>query len=126
MKIFYGDFGEKYCPLLWLTWDYSGSAGAEIQAAAGGRQTYNVKLTTTIAPTAQGDTEDDDDSQQKKAQFSSFGIVFDEGRQLAMKAFTGVSTLRKITEAEMEKILNDCDPIEAPPGEYKIQPEKQG
>ena len=116
------------CPLLWLTCDYSGSAGAEIQAAAGGRQTYNVKLTTTIAPTAQGDTEEEeeDDSQQKKAQFSSFGIVFDEGRQLAMKAFTGVSTLRKITEAEMEKILNDCDPIEAPPGEYKIQPKKQG
>ena len=43
-----------------------------------------------------------------------------------MKGLAGVSTLRKITEAEVEEILNDCDPIEAPPGEYKIQPEKQG
>ena len=90
-------------------------------------KTYNVKLTTTIAPSTEGDTEDeDDDSTQKKGQFSSFGIVFDEGRQLAMEGLAGVSSLRKITETEMEEILNDCDPIEAPPGEYKIQPEKQG
>ena len=90
-------------------------------------KTYNVKLTTTIAPSTEGDTEDEeDDSTQKKGQFSSFGIVFDEGRQLAMEGLAGVSTLRKITETEMEEILNDCDPIEAPPGEYKIQPEKQG
>ena len=89
-------------------------------------KTYNVKLTTTIAPSTEGDTEDGDDSTQKKGQFSSFGIVFDEGRQLAMEGLAGVSTLRQITETEVEEILNDCDPIEAPPGEYKIQPEKQG
>ena len=52
--------------------------------------------------------------------------MFDEGRQVALRAFTGVATLRKITPAELEKILHDGDPIEAPPGEYKIQPEKPG
>ena len=108
-----------------VSWDCLGPAGAEIQRAAGGLKTYNIKLTTTIAPSAEGDTEEGEDK-QKKGQFSSFGIVFDEGRQMAIKAFTGVSTLKKITEAEMEEILNDCDPIEAPPGEYKIQPDKQG
>ena len=45
---------------------------------------------------------------------------------MALRAFTGVATLSKITPTELEKILHDCDPIEAPPGEYKMQPEKQG
>ena len=91
--------------------------------ATGGVKTYNIKLTTTFAPSLQADGEG---SGQKKGQFESLGIVFDEGRQVALKTFTGVSTWRKITEEDLEKILNDCDPIEAPPGEYKIQPEKQG
>ena len=108
LKIEYGDFGEKYLlrgkshP---LSWSCSGPAEPQIQKAAGGSKTNNIKLTGHLV---------------------SFGIVFDEGRQVAMKAFTGVSTLRKITLDEVEKILNDCDPIEAPPGEYRIQPEKQG
>ena len=59
-------------------------------------------------------------------QVVSLGILYDEGRQATMAGLAGVSTLRKITETEVEEILNDCDPIEAPPGEYKIQPEKQG
>ena len=43
-----------------------------------------------------------------------------------MKGPIGVSSFRKINEEELEEIFNDFDPIEAPPGAYKIQPEKQG
>ena len=32
----------------------------------------------------------------------------------------------KIEEEELDEIFNDFDPIEAPPGEYKIQPDKPG
>lgn len=38
----------------------------------------------------------------------------------------GVSEFIKITEEEKIAIENDFDPIEAPPGPYKIQPENQG
>ena len=39
---------------------------------------------------------------------------------------TGITELEKITEEEKTAIDNDFDPIEAPPGPYKIQPEKPG
>ena len=35
-------------------------------------------------------------------------------------------TAEKITEKELEDLENDFDPIEAPPGPYKLQPENQG
>ena len=38
----------------------------------------------------------------------------------------GVVELQKITDEEANIIMNDCDPIEAPPGPYKIQPEVPG
>ena len=43
-----------------------------------------------------------------------------------MKGFTGVSGLEKITDQELEELMNDFDPIEAPPGPYKIQPNVKG
>ena len=42
------------------------------------------------------------------------------------KGVIGVSELVKITEEEKIAMDNDFDPIEAPPGPYKIQPEFQG
>ena len=42
------------------------------------------------------------------------------------KGVIGVSELVKITEEEKIAMDNDFDPIEAPPGPYKIQPEVQG
>ena len=35
-------------------------------------------------------------------------------------------SLERIQRQEMEDILNDFDPIQAPPGPYKLQPEKKG
>ena len=43
-----------------------------------------------------------------------------------MKGFTGKAGLEKITKKEFEEIMNDFEPIEAPPGPYKLQPEKKG
>ena len=58
--------------------------------------------------------------------FSDLGVIFDEGRKCSMKGFTGIAGLEKITAKEFEEIMNDFEPIEAPPGPYKLQPEKKG
>merc|ERR1719232_2286297 len=47
-------------------------------------------------------------------------------KKCVLKGSAGVSQLTKITEEEFEALMNDFDPIEAPPGNYKIQPENQG
>ena len=106
-----------------LSSDSVGVADPEIEEIAGGVKTNNIKLILSIAPIAE---EEGDDEEPKKGQFVNLGVLFDEGRQVAMKGPTGVATLRKITEVELEEILNDCDPIEAPPGDYTIKPEKSG
>ena len=106
-----------------LSSDSIGVADPEIEEIAGGVKTNNIKLILSIAPIAE---EEGDDEEPKKGQFVNLGVLFDEGRQVAMKGPTGVATLRKITEVELEEILNDCDPIDAPPGDYTIQPEKSG
>ena len=59
-------------------------------------------------------------------EFSDLGVVFDEGRQCSMKGMGVVSGLVKITEEDLERIMNDFDPIEAPPGPYIVQPQKKG
>ena len=71
-------------------------------------------------------SEESSAEEQKIGRVVSLGVLYDGGRQAAMSGLAGVSALRKITEEELQQILNDFDPIEAPPGEYKIQPEKQG
>ena len=38
----------------------------------------------------------------------------------------GQASFVKITEEELFEIENNFDPIEAPPGPYKIQPKNQG
>ena len=93
---------------------------------AGGVKTNNIKLIFSIVPIAEEETEESEDDEPKKGQFVNLGVVFDGGRQVAMKGATGVASLSKITEEEMEEILNDCDPIEAPPGDYTVQPDKPG
>merc|ERR1719402_1604880 len=53
------------------------------------------------------------------------GVVNDDGTRVTMKGIMGTSSFVKITEEE-EEILADGDPVEAPPGPYKVQPEYQG
>ena len=76
-------------------------------------------------------------------QFKDLGVVYDEGRKIAIKGILfhssvlytnffcfqgnfGIASLEKITEEEKIAIENDYDPIEAPPGPFTIQPEKPG
>ena len=104
---------------------FSGEAEPEIQEIAGGITTNNIKLILSIVPQEEDSPEGDDD-EIKKGDFVNLGILYDEGKKVAMKGATGIATLTKITKEEMEEILNDADPIDAPPGEYTIQPEKPG
>jgi len=108
MTIEYGDFGE---------------ADPEIEKRSGFKH-YNVRLTMTFM----GDENEveKEGSEKKKMEFNDLGVLFDEGRKCCMKGMAGVSGLHKINEEELEKILNDFDPVEAPPGPYKVQPEKKG
>jgi len=96
MKVEYGHFGE---------------ADPEVEKISGGK-TFNVKLTIGFTV--------------HKAEFSDLGVIYDEGRKCSLKGFSGIAGLEKITEEEFEKIMNDFDPIEAPSGPYKIQPDKSG
>jgi len=100
MKIEYGDFGE---------------ADSVVEKRSGGKH-YNVKVTLSFIG----------GEKSKKMEFSDLGVIFDEGRQCSMKGMAGVSGLVKITEDDLERILNDFDPMEAPPGPYIVQPQKKG
>ena len=53
------------------------------------------------------------------------GIIYNDGNNVCMKGFKSYP-VEKITEQELRDIQNDFDPIEAPPGPYRVQPEYQG
>jgi len=111
IKIEYGDFGE---------------ADPEVEKRSEGK-TYNVKLTVSIGDTEKEEKkEEDGEGDAPKMEFSDLGVIFDGGRKCSMKGFTGIAGLEKITKEEFEEIMNDFEPIEAPPGPYKVQPEKKG
>ena len=57
--------------------------------------------------------------------FEEFGVVYNEGKNVCMKGFV-TYPVEKITKEELKRIQNDFDPIEAPPGSYRVQPERQG
>lgn len=54
-----------------------------------------------------------------------YGVITDGGNKVFVKGMT-IYTVEKITDKELEELENDFDPIEAPPGPYKVQPENQG
>ena len=98
-----------------------GEADSQVQEISGIKNN-NIKLILSLVPME----EDDDFETLKQGQFATLGVVYDEGRQVSMKGQTGMSPLSKITEEELNELLNDCDPIEAPPGSYTVQPDKPG
>ena len=60
-----------------------------------------------------------------KVPFDEFGVIYNDGKNVYMKGFKSYA-VDKITEQELRDLQNDFDPIEAPPGPYKVQPEYQG
>jgi len=57
--------------------------------------------------------------------FHDYGVISDGGTKCHLKSISNYS-VEKITEEQLIEIENDFDPIEAPPGPYKLQPEKKG
>ena len=84
-----------------------GEADAEV-ARASGEMFYNMEIRT-------------DDGK-----FSKFGVVSADGMKITMKGNWGISCIEWITDEEAAALEGEGDPIEAPPGPYKIQPEIQG
>merc|ERR1711892_1211658 len=54
------------------------------------------------------------------------GVIREDGLKITMKGVMGISELEWITEEEATALEAEGDPIEAPPGDYKIQPEYRG
>ena len=86
-----------------------GEADPQICEATG-HSSYNVQLTYS----ASGED------------FTEPGVMTENGRKMKTKQMFGVSSYEQITEEEVKAMEDDCDPIEAPPAPYKIQPENQG
>lgn len=63
--------------------------------------------------------------EEKPLEFTSYGAITEEGGKAY---FSGAweYEIERITQKEIEDIENDFDQIDAPPGPYTIQPDKQG
>jgi hypothetical protein len=59
-------------------------------------------------------------------EMTELGVVSEDGLKITTKGMMGIATLDWITEEEAAALEAEGDPIEAPPGEYKIQPEYLG
>jgi len=100
----YGDFG----------------AVSEKMETLVGKARYNMKLSSTW-----GMEEMDENGEMKPVYFHDYGVITDEGTRCTLKSISNYS-VEKITEKQLMEIENDFDPIEAPPGPYKLQPGKKG
>ena len=54
------------------------------------------------------------------------GVLSADGLNITTKGLMGVCEMEWVTEVEAAALEAEGDPIEAPPGDYKIQPEYQG
>ena len=54
------------------------------------------------------------------------GVLSGDGLKITTKGVMGIAELEWVTEEEAARLEAEGDPIEAPPGEYKMQPEYQG
>jgi len=53
-------------------------------------------------------------------------VVSDDGKNIVTKGLAGISELQWATKEEITALENEGDPIEAPPGPYKLQPDVKG
>ena len=54
------------------------------------------------------------------------GVLMDNGTTFFIENMMGLWTLEWVTEEEAKELENDGDPIDAPPNQYKVEPERQG
>ena len=91
-----------------ITYGDCGEAHPDVSELTG-KKSYNVKITFTWG-----------------VDFHDLGVMTDDGSHVTMKGMMGISTLEKISEEEAAELLASGDPVDAPPGPYKVQPEYQG
>jgi len=104
-RIEYGDFG---------------AASKKIENMVGKECRYNMRITFSW-----GITTEDANGESTLMDMFDYGVITDGGNKVFVKGMT-IYTVEKITDKELEELENDFDPIEAPPGPYKVQPENQG
>jgi hypothetical protein len=85
-----------------------GEAASEIVETTG-QHFYNIKLSYSFGK-----------------DFTELGVVSEDGLKITMKGMMGTAVLDWMTEEEAAVLEADGDPIEAPPGPYKIQPDNLG
>jgi len=54
------------------------------------------------------------------------GVITEDKKMIVTKSLMGVHEYHWITDEEAAELLEDGDPIEAPPAPYKLQPDNQG
>lgn len=68
----------------------------------------------------------DETGNLKKMPITMFGVLVDGGTKGYMKGMLGLCTLQKIKDEEVERLRDDFESMEAPPGPYKVQPGVKG
>merc|ERR1719309_1209864 len=95
-KITLGDFGKADPEVLKLVEEYE-------------NENYNIEMSVNWGQ-----------------DFKEMGVLSRDGKTIITKGVMGVGKMEWVTEEEIAEIENEGDPIDAPPGPYKIQPEYQG
>merc|ERR1719309_127103 len=95
-KITLGDFGKADPEVLKLVEEYE-------------NENYNIEMSVNWGQ-----------------DFKEMGVLRRDGKTIITKGVMGVGKMAWVTEEEIDEIENEGDPIDAPPGPYKIQPEYQG
>merc|ERR1711936_1274937 len=58
--------------------------------------------------------------------FTEIGLVSTDGLEITTKSMMGITKMKWVTPEDAATLAADGDPIDAPPGPYKIQPDKRG
>jgi len=114
----YFDGLDKKFPLLVEYGDF-GEAFGEVKEKTG-KSTYNVRI-KYIWNEEIGEAWKD-----LMEKYEELGVISMDGSKCSVKTHMGISDMIKITNEEKRAMDNNFDPIESPPGPYKIQPEVDG
>jgi len=96
------------CPVGLKYGDF-GEADAMVREATG-QSILNMELSVSV-----------NDDHHKE-----LGVITENGAKLTTQSSMGLHEYNKISKEEAELVMDEGDPIDAPPTQYKIQPENQG
>jgi len=87
-----------------------GEASENIVKRSGGEKTFTIELRFEAVG----------------KEFVNLGVLLDNGRKFIIETILGIWTFNWVTEEEMDRLLNDGDPITAPDCPHKAEPERLG